>query len=79
MLIWQYKFVLCIAEILLAPHKKRRKHKCKVENLDIYRVGLFCYFVSQDESKNIQFTVLTDRSQGGGSIQDGNLELMVNK
>lgn len=41
--------------------------------------GVFCYFLSQDESKNIQFTVLTDRSQGGGSIQDGNLELMVNK
>jgi lysosomal alpha-mannosidase len=35
--------------------------------------------MSQDESKNMQFTVLTDRSQGGGSIQDGNLELMVNK
>ena len=33
--------------------------------------------VLQDESKNIQFTVLTDRSLGGGSIQDGNLELMV--
>jgi hypothetical protein len=39
--------------------------------------GLFCYFMSQDESKNMQFTVLTDRSQGGGSIQDGYHQLQA--
>ncbi|XP_069803883.1 lysosomal alpha-mannosidase [Dendropsophus ebraccatus] len=31
------------------------------------------------KDKNIQFTVLTDRSQGGSSITDGSLELMVNR
>ncbi|XP_041364286.1 lysosomal alpha-mannosidase-like [Gigantopelta aegis] len=33
----------------------------------------------QDKSKNIQFTVLTDRSEGGSSIQDGELEIMVHR
>ena len=31
----------------------------------------------QDENKNAQLTVLTDRSQGGASIIDGSVELMV--
>ncbi|XP_069623348.1 lysosomal alpha-mannosidase [Ranitomeya imitator] len=31
------------------------------------------------KDKNIQFTVLTDRSQGGSSIADGSLELMVHR
>ncbi|WAQ95187.1 MA2B1-like protein, partial [Mya arenaria] len=33
----------------------------------------------RDESSGMQFTVLTDRSQGGASIQDGQLELMVHR
>ncbi|XP_041362774.1 lysosomal alpha-mannosidase-like [Gigantopelta aegis] len=33
----------------------------------------------QDKSKNIQFTVLTDRSEGGSSIQDGELEIMLHR
>ena len=35
------------------------------------------FHVLQDKSKNIQFTVLTDRSEGGSSITDGHLEIMV--
>lgn len=31
----------------------------------------------KDETKNIRFTVLTDRSQGGTSLEDGTIELMV--
>jgi len=31
----------------------------------------------QDTAKNVQLTVLTDRSQGGASIHDGEIELMV--
>ena len=32
----------------------------------------------QDEvSKDMQFTVLNDRAQGGSSIRDGEIELMV--
>ena len=31
----------------------------------------------QDRARNVQFTVLTDRSQGGSSLTDGQLELMV--
>ena len=60
--------------------KKKSKYQFKLKTWIYTELnGLFCYFMSQDESKNMQFTVLTDRSQGGGSIQDGNLELMVNK
>ncbi|KAK3086623.1 hypothetical protein FSP39_021156 [Pinctada imbricata] len=33
----------------------------------------------QDTKRNIQLTVLTDRSQGGSSIQDGCVELMVHR
>ncbi len=29
--------------------------------------------------KDVQFTVLTDRSQGGASIADGQVELMVHR
>lgn len=32
---------------------------------------------SKDENKNTQFTILTDRSHGGSSLTDGNLEIMV--
>ena len=28
-------------------------------------------------TRNVQFTVMTDRSQGGSSLNDGQLELMV--
>ena len=31
----------------------------------------------QDEDRGVQFTVLTDRAQGGSSLKDGELELMV--
>lgn len=34
--------------------------------------------VFQDLKKNSQLTIVTDRSQGGSSIQDGIIELMVN-
>uniref|UniRef100_A0A1X7VKL5 Alpha-mannosidase n=1 Tax=Amphimedon queenslandica TaxID=400682 RepID=A0A1X7VKL5_AMPQE len=33
----------------------------------------------RDEKKGIQFTVLNDRSQGGSSITDGSVELMVHR
>ncbi|XP_065912002.1 lysosomal alpha-mannosidase-like isoform X1 [Dysidea avara] len=33
----------------------------------------------QDTSSNTQFTILTDRSQGGSSLKDGSLELMVHR
>ncbi|OWF45656.1 lysosomal alpha-mannosidase-like [Mizuhopecten yessoensis] len=33
----------------------------------------------RDEAKNVQFTVLTDRSQGGASLRAGSLELMVHR
>jgi len=33
----------------------------------------------QDEKAGTQFTVLTDRSQGGASIKDGQVELMVHR
>ena len=33
----------------------------------------------RDEKKGIQFTVLNDRSQGGSSLADGSLELMVHR
>ena len=35
------------------------------------------HFLPQDEETKVQFTVLTDRSQGGASIHDGEVELMV--
>lgn len=31
----------------------------------------------QDQKKNIQFSVLTDRAEGGTSLEDGQIELMV--
>ncbi|XP_052266836.1 lysosomal alpha-mannosidase-like isoform X2 [Dreissena polymorpha] len=33
----------------------------------------------KDDNKGLQFTVLNDRSQGGSSIQDGEVELMVHR
>lgn len=33
----------------------------------------------QDTARDIQLTVLTDRSQGGSSIQDGQVEIMVHR
>ena len=47
----------------------------RVSNLMLYI--LYQHHVLKDENKNIQFTVLTDRSHGGTSITDGSLELMV--
>jgi len=37
---------------------------------------MHCYCL-QDMSAGEQFTVLTDRSEGGASIHDGEVELMV--
>jgi hypothetical protein len=31
----------------------------------------------KDETKDLQLTVVTDRAQGGGSIRDGQIEIMV--
>jgi lysosomal alpha-mannosidase len=33
----------------------------------------------KDVSKDVQFTILTDRSQGGSSMMDGSIELMVHR
>ncbi|KAL4240457.1 mannose metabolic process [Mactra antiquata] len=33
----------------------------------------------QDKEKNVQFTVMTDRSEGGASIYDGQIELMLHR
>ena len=38
---------------------------------------LMLTFSPQDEAKQVQFTVLTDRTQGGTSLNDGEVELMV--
>ena len=32
---------------------------------------------NKDESRGVQFTILNDRSQGGSSLLDGSVELMV--
>lgn len=32
----------------------------------------------RDDGRGVQFTVMTDRSQGGSSLNDGQVELMVN-
>ena len=37
----------------------------------------FSLLYVQDESEGVQLTVLTDRSQGGTSLRDGEMELMV--
>ena len=33
--------------------------------------------IFQDEKQDLQLTVVTDRAEGGGSIQDGAVEIMV--
>ena len=33
--------------------------------------------IEKDVSKDVQFTVMNDRSQGGGSLNDGQMEIMV--
>ena len=38
---------------------------------------LLCATFTQDEDKKVQLTVLNDRSQGGTSLSDGKVELMV--
>ena len=43
----------------------------------IANVGYFFPLLCQDMSRDVQFTVLNDRSQGGTSLTDGQLELMV--
>lgn len=35
------------------------------------------FFWIQDEDRGVQLTVLTDTSQGGSSLNDGQMELMV--
>eukprot|EP01097_Dermamoeba_algensis_P006499 TRINITY_DN4068_c0_g1_i3.p1 TRINITY_DN4068_c0_g1~~TRINITY_DN4068_c0_g1_i3.p1 ORF type:complete len:474 (-),score=132.78 TRINITY_DN4068_c0_g1_i3:50-1471(-) len=42
-----------------------------------YPVNSFAFI--KDQSTNLQFSVITDRSQGGSSINDGEIELMVNR
>ena len=49
-----------------------------LEQADSFKMVPSCViFVSQDEDRGIQFTVMTDRAQGGASLNDGQLELMV--
>lgn len=33
----------------------------------------------RDEAADVEIAVLTDRAQGGSSLRDGDMELMVNK
>lgn len=40
-------------------------------------IMILFYDAAQDEEKKTQFTVLNDRAQGGSSLSDGSLELMV--
>ena len=40
---------------------------------------LLCVTFTQDEDKKVQLTVLNDRSQGGTSLSDGEVELMVSR
>jgi lysosomal alpha-mannosidase len=42
-----------------------------------YPVDSRIYF--RDEGRGVQFTVMTDRAQGGSSLSDGQLELMVHR
>lgn len=45
--------------------------------MGLYRCVVICVHFWQDNKT--QFTVMTDRSQGGSSLQDGNIEVMVKK
>ena len=44
----------------------------------LHLIVLRC-FCLQDEDKKVQLTVLNDRSQGGTSLSDGEVELMVSE
>ncbi|CAH1794207.1 unnamed protein product [Owenia fusiformis] len=44
-----------------------------------YPINSRAFIRDEVANSDIQFTVLNDRSQGGGSIQDGNLEIMLHR
>ena len=43
----------------------------------IKHLSVLEYLAFQDEKAQMQFTVVNDRSQGGSSLDDGQVELMV--
>lgn len=65
-------------DMLKRTKDKRPTWKLKVEEPiagNYYPVTTKIFL--RDEEKNLRLTVLTDRSQGGTSLKDGEIELMV--
>ncbi|ESO94820.1 hypothetical protein LOTGIDRAFT_232262 [Lottia gigantea] len=64
---------------------KRRRDKRETWNLQVIEAVSGNYYpitskmFIQDESKDVRVSVMTDRCQAGGSIQDGSMELMVHR
>ena len=53
-------------------HSSRKVHKF------LFTFAFYCIvFFTQDLKRSSQLTILTDRSQGGASLSNGTIELMV--